>query len=428
MKYLNENALVIGSSAENPLATISEVQLDGAKIQEKPVSDSRLAGLISQAISCVPDLAVKNTMKNKKFMEVVINNPLSPCADGNGFRGFARGEGGKFIEHGRFFNPDGLQNAVNFANAFNAVSFLVAQKHLADIDKKLVDISKGIAEINDHLREQRFSVVTGAFKSLREIGFSDSSADHQRELVRIDRIWDDLIKVMDRYMAELVRVAEIRVEHKEWFGSADYFKDIDKKAKSFESTWREAFEGLKAMSFALIFVKMIDLKRFESKLSTFNEFSEKMHGVGYGFLTSHKDKVEKVDSLVHKIASGSKYIPALALPVFAGELIAAGVGYSAFKGIFKNKDSIDFSIRGDVAGVVVRELILDSEKISRKIDGAIDDIKNPQILKERREEAMRAVNFLSMDIKGLDSYKESNEKIVCSIDDQGNISLVDVLE
>lgn len=86
---------------------------------------------------------------NKHIMEVVIHGDLAKAADGNGLRAFSRASNGNFTEHARLYHADSLSNLVNAAAVWQIASVVVAQKHLADINKKLEDLQDGINRISD---------------------------------------------------------------------------------------------------------------------------------------------------------------------------------------------------------------------------------------------------------------------------------------
>lgn len=103
-----------------------------------------------------------------EYLRVVVNGPLAAAADGNGLRGWVH-DGKHITEQARFFEDPKLQNLVNSAAIFNIASTVVAQKHLADISKRLDTIEQGVAAIQRSLVNARLANITGAVAYLRQV-------------------------------------------------------------------------------------------------------------------------------------------------------------------------------------------------------------------------------------------------------------------
>lgn len=124
---------------------------------------------LAPLLQLVPTGLVGGEVAANRYLKVVVNGPLSPAADGNGLRGFVRGPNGQFTEHGRFFEDDRLKNLVSGAAIFQLASVVVAQKHLADISRKLSEIQDGVARIEAFQRNERKSGINGTLKYLQQI-------------------------------------------------------------------------------------------------------------------------------------------------------------------------------------------------------------------------------------------------------------------
>jgi hypothetical protein len=120
-------------------------------------------------IQAIPSLAVGNEVAAHRYLKVVVNGPLAQAADGDGLRGFVRGADGKFTEHGRFYEDDRLKNLVSGAAIFQIASIVVAQKHLADISRKLGEIQEGVTRIEAFQRNERKSGINGTLQYLHQI-------------------------------------------------------------------------------------------------------------------------------------------------------------------------------------------------------------------------------------------------------------------
>ncbi|MEI6934131.1 hypothetical protein ACOQLP_30475, partial [Klebsiella pneumoniae] len=105
------------------------------------MQEQDIAGIsrLSPLLQTLPSLATSAHVASHQYMEVIINGPLASVKDGPGFRGFSLGEKG-IKEHAVLLNPDKLSQLVNAGMLLNVASAVLAQKHLADISKKLTEI------------------------------------------------------------------------------------------------------------------------------------------------------------------------------------------------------------------------------------------------------------------------------------------------
>jgi hypothetical protein len=147
--------IVIGENRAQPVVTIAELQSvkeyeKGTPLDIQHASISRLTGLFQ----AVPSLLMAGEACGKRLMEVVISGDMARASDGNGLRAFAMGADG-IKQHARLFELSNLQTMINAAAIWQAASVLVAQKHLADISKKLDEIKDGIKGISLFLDNQR---------------------------------------------------------------------------------------------------------------------------------------------------------------------------------------------------------------------------------------------------------------------------------
>jgi hypothetical protein len=85
-----------------------------------------------------------------------------------GFRGFSLGEKG-IKEHAVLLNPDKLSQFVNAGMLLNVASAVLAQKHLADISKKLTEIVEAVREVSAFQNNARKSEIIGAIQYLQQI-------------------------------------------------------------------------------------------------------------------------------------------------------------------------------------------------------------------------------------------------------------------
>ncbi len=158
-----------GQDINQPALTVSTIPpselISTEAMQEQDITSiSRLNPLLQT----LPSLATSAHVASHQYMEVIINGPLASVKDGPGFRGFSLGEKG-IKEHAVLLNPDKLNQLVNAGMLLNVASAVLAQKHLADISKKLTEIVEAVREVSAFQNNARKSEIIGAIQYLQQI-------------------------------------------------------------------------------------------------------------------------------------------------------------------------------------------------------------------------------------------------------------------
>ncbi len=139
---------------------------DNARVLDvSDVGISRLGPLIQLAPSA---LVASNLASHGNLMEVVVSGKLAESVDGQWLRPFVLGSDGRISEMARLKEAGNFAGLVNGALMFHAVSALVAQKHLADINSKLSLLQKGIDEIKSFLEDQRYHQLQAIIDALQQ--------------------------------------------------------------------------------------------------------------------------------------------------------------------------------------------------------------------------------------------------------------------
>ena len=223
--------IVIGSSSDSPLVAIKilpspdEYEVATPLDAQSSTSVSRLSALCQS----VPSLLVAGEASGKRLMEVVINGELVRAADGSGLRAFTMASDG-IKEHARLFDVQNLQNAINAAAIWQIASVVVAQKHLADISRKLNEIKNDVLGISRFLDNQRKSRIHSTYSYLGQIYQSlqggDFPAAARNHLESCER---DLLEIQHHLEMEYRQKADNKVDHRETFGTKDLIADISTK-------------------------------------------------------------------------------------------------------------------------------------------------------------------------------------------------------
>lgn len=192
------------------------------------VSATKLSKL-NPLLQLVSPVLTAGEFGGSDYMRIIVNGPLAVSRDAHSFLPFVRGVDGKVSELARLQDTGRLCEIVNTALVWQFASVIVAQKHLADINKKLDEIRQGIEDILTFLEAERTSKIRGALRYLDQAiqnimqGEFDEALRHHLESVE-----RDLTSVQDHLESELKDVTEkiAEIEHSEVFGTGDFTRKI----------------------------------------------------------------------------------------------------------------------------------------------------------------------------------------------------------
>lgn len=115
--------------------------------------------------------------------------------------------------HARLFDASKLQTLINAAALWQVASVLVAQKHLADITKKLEEIRSAVQGISQFLDNQRKARIQSGFAYLGQVHAAISKGELpssvRNELESLER---DLLEIQDHLEREYVQQMNKQVE------------------------------------------------------------------------------------------------------------------------------------------------------------------------------------------------------------------------
>jgi hypothetical protein len=123
-------------------------------------------------------------------------------------------------EQATLFKPETLQMAAGAAMAWQLVSMVVAQKHLADINAKLKVIKTELVNISRFLSEERRAQITGAYGYFQQV-FGSVAKGERDQAVRqqVEDHEANLIKVQEHLFEEFARKSQSSASSDEWFGT-----------------------------------------------------------------------------------------------------------------------------------------------------------------------------------------------------------------
>lgn len=256
--------------------------------------DSQSLGQFSQLISQLPGLATMAELQSGSYLECnLAAEVLTRAKDGNGFRAFVQGPDGRIVENARFFEADKLNALVNSGVLFNVLSTVVAQKHLADINKKLGEIQKGVEFIKSFLNEERKSKIHGMLEYIRPLIVTIQQGNNlpEREKISLAGKYPDFLGVLKHLECDIDQALKEleKVNHSSKFDSADTRKDIRKIINNLEGL----LSCYQQSSNILLLIDGI-LHHQEPDESIYLERSKNRMKQAKEYLSSYKSKVDYI--------------------------------------------------------------------------------------------------------------------------------------
>lgn len=171
---VRSSVLAIGVSENDQVLSL-------ARISEPPVTNWNPVGgddgisRLNPLLQAVPSLATAGEVASGKYMEVVINGPLLKAKGKEGYRLITMIDNKP--SHGTLLDPSKLSNIVNASALLQVASVAVAQKHLADISKKLSDIKAIVERISKFQEDKRKSKITASIHYFEQVAKSVLSGE-----------------------------------------------------------------------------------------------------------------------------------------------------------------------------------------------------------------------------------------------------------
>ena len=216
-------ALVIGSWGKQPIPGNARAL------------NAKSSGLLSLAplAQAVPSLLTAAEFGSNNYMRVVVNGPLAAAKDG-GFFPFVRGPDGKIAEMANLQVPSDMGTWINAAAVWQIASVIVAQKHLADINRKLDEIKSAIEAVHQHQKDSRRSKVSGGIEYLRELTELIRRGEMpMASRVEIEAFLRDLLTIQDHVQKDIQSsIEQIQgIQGNDWVGTGDLFEKLSRHEK-----------------------------------------------------------------------------------------------------------------------------------------------------------------------------------------------------
>ena len=198
---VRSDSLVIATSEESPVLSLARIS-EPSGVDWNPVNGVNGISRLNSLLQGVPSLATAGEVATGKYMEVVINGPLLKAKNQEGYR-LTTIINGKF-SNGTLLDPENLSRIVNTSALLQVASVAVAQKHLADISRKLSEIKASVDRIFNFQKSERCAVIRGAIRYFEQVaqavlsGELSESVRHQ-----IERHEAQLLQIQEHLMDDI---------------------------------------------------------------------------------------------------------------------------------------------------------------------------------------------------------------------------------
>ena len=203
------------------------------------------AARLGSMLQAMPSVLAAKEVNGRQLMEVVVNGDLVRASDGKGFRAFTMDSKG-IKEHARLFSTEKLQDMVNAGAVWQIASVVVAQKHLADISKKLDKIAEGVDHLSRFLDQERKSQIQGTYHYLGQaraaLEAGEIPASVRNEIESCER---NLLAMNKHMYGQLLQGFEKMVPHAETVGTEELALNISKKIREQENLLQDLALGIR---------------------------------------------------------------------------------------------------------------------------------------------------------------------------------------
>jgi len=222
--------LMLGTSAHEPVLSVSafDFSVVPSNARHVDIQKSNISSL-SALLQGVPSLLTAAEFGSGQYMKVIVNGDLASAAGGINLLPFVRGADGRVVEVALLQAPSLLGSLINGAVVWQIASMVVAQKHLADISRKLDEIKQAIGKVREFQLDERRTKVTGAIGYLEQV-IGSIRAGEFSPAVRTNLESNEMALLGVQQHLEIDLKALIHatqsIKEKDTFGTKELFDDL----------------------------------------------------------------------------------------------------------------------------------------------------------------------------------------------------------
>lgn len=291
--------LVIGTAEDEAVLSLARIPEPSARAWH-PVAKSDIGiSRLNPLLQAVPALGTALDVATTNYMEVVVNGPLAQAV-GGGSRAWVH-NGKNMTEQARLFEASTLSNIVNAGALFQIASVAVAQKHLADISRKLSDIKAAVDRIQRFQSNERRSVLTGALRYFEQIAPSVLAGEWPDGIrTQIEHHEAHLLQVQEHLLEDIRHEshATLKVEGSDLFGSKGMQEAIKAHQDLLDDLYRQLLLCIRARAcgWQLLIVFLGEERLKENRKRSIQE--------AIGVLADSGDLLKETDRIVREKVKG----------------------------------------------------------------------------------------------------------------------------
>lgn len=206
---------------------------------------------LNPLLQAVPALATAYDVNTTKYMEVLINGPLTKATsflEDGAFRAITRDGNGNIVENAKLFDPANLSKVVNAGALFQIASIAVAQKHLADINQKLTDIKVAVENIAEFQQKKRKSKILGSIAYFEQVASSVIDGEQSQAILhQIEAKESELLAIQDHLISDICDFnSGLEIQDNDMFGTESVVEEIKLKQKTVEGYYNQLLLCIRA--------------------------------------------------------------------------------------------------------------------------------------------------------------------------------------
>ena len=250
----SDSTFFLGETPDKPVLTLALAKISGTNpINWQPVSEMDNTGIshFNSLFQAIPSLVTNMHVAATQYVEINIPPEyLARVKDSTDeLRAFTRDLKGNITEHAKLRTSDDLKKIVNAGVLLQITSVIVAQKHLADITQKLIEIKKEVDNIHQHQKNKRETDMTGAIDYFKQIAPSIMAGElRDAYQYQIEKYEGDLLSIRDHLLKDIQKLnLETRnLKDGDMFGTEGIKTMIEKHQHTLFNLYQQLFLCIRA--------------------------------------------------------------------------------------------------------------------------------------------------------------------------------------
>lgn len=301
----------------DPLLTIEPFSESNHAVLRHVEMPKQVVSSLSAVFQAVPATAISIAASSSNLVKMILSPELAHSiqngsaefmkAATGGFRGTVVSSGAKtVVGQASFDKASLLKNAAVATACWQVASVIVAQKHLADISRKLDNIAKDVRDIKQWLEQERIGKLEGNINYLKGIGTAllqgalphDQLSAYHTNIEEIERECNQIIASQLNYIDYLYKNMPEYSKIEGTFGTAQEVSAISNIIEEFSEIYKPILLAQKVRIAACAILSAMPDKEEFVKLRA-NKIKEEIQVLPYqkDIYHSIKDLIMKIDSI-----------------------------------------------------------------------------------------------------------------------------------